>query len=67
MCRMGDMVGEKWTHESTEDVFRHGRSSRDVACCRVMEVRKTPSQSKDAETDWASRKGAVSALRVGER
>ena len=38
---MGDMVGDKSTQESPEDVFRHGRNSPDVACCRAMALRKT--------------------------
>ena len=41
MRRMGDMMGDASKEESPEDVFRHGRRSPDVGCCRVVAVRKT--------------------------
>jgi hypothetical protein len=50
-CCMGDMVGDKLTQESPEGVFRHGCTSPDVACCRVMALRKTSCQLPIAEMD----------------
>jgi hypothetical protein len=44
---MGDMMGDASKEESPEDVFRHGRRSPDVGCCRVVAVRKTCLQIAD--------------------
>jgi hypothetical protein len=44
-------MGDSLKQESPEDVFRHGRSSSDVACCRVIALRKTSCQLPNAEMD----------------